>query len=75
MVFNYIGPNNGQGFRVYHFGRLVENITDIFVFRSVKMYGRFVIGWETELFSSLEAGDLLIFNHALTEAEVTMLAQ
>ena len=75
MVFNYIGPNNGQGIRFYRSGRLVQNVTGKFPYRSVKTYGIFVIGRGTELFSSLEVDKLLIFNHALTEAEITMLAQ
>ena len=30
IVFNFIGPNDGQGYRVYHDGKLVENVTEKF---------------------------------------------
>ena len=44
MVFNFIGQNNGQGFRVYHDGELATNVTRKYKLRNFPTDGRIAIG-------------------------------
>ena len=77
IVFNVIGPNDGQGYRIYHDGQLVKNVTQIFKTRSSSMDRRIVIGRSStnsdDNYSSVQMDDLCFFNRALTKAEITMM--
>ena len=44
IVFNFIGPNDGQGFTVYHDGELVQNATRKRPIRNFPRNSRIVIG-------------------------------
>ena len=80
IVFNFIGPNDGQGYRVYHDGKLVENVTEKFEYRFRPMGRRIIIGadyadYYFKRFSSLEMDQLLLFNRFLYKTEVAVLSQ
>ena len=44
ILFNFIGPNNGEGFRIYHSGVLVANVTRYSFSSFSRIHGRIVIG-------------------------------
>ena len=80
IVMNYIGPNDGQGFRIYQNSRLVANRTTLQTFSDYISGNRnIVIGkffnnadfW----YSSVQVDELYFFNRVLTEAEIRMLSQ
>ena len=77
ILFNFVGPNTGQGFTVYHDGELVANIIRTRPITATSVDRRIVIGrWATdrdEFYSSLEMDELVFFNKALTDAEIRML--
>ena len=77
IIFNFIGPSAGQGFRVYHDGELVINATRILTGITASMDRRIVIGrFYTDVddkYSSLEMDELLFFKKVLTGAEIRML--
>ena len=79
-VFNFIGPNAGQGFTVYHDGELVQNVTrKVAFFRNFPRKSRIVIGrfWTAseEFYSSVQVDELMFFNQPTTKEQVKMLSQ
>ena len=78
VVFNFIGPNYGQGLRIYYDGDLYggENFSSSL---ETDGDGRVVIGRafyeQNDLYASAQVDELLFFNAALTEAEITALSK
>ena len=81
ILFNFIGPNNGEGFRIYHShsGVLVANVTRYSFSSFSRIHGRIVIGRAftaiDEDYSSVVMDDLLFFNQAVTDDEIKMLSR
>ena len=79
MTVNFIGPNNGEGLRVYHDGKLVANINRKWKYRLSSVDGRIVIGGLGigfgNRYTSLHVDDLVFFNQPLSEEEIVMLNQ
>ena len=78
MVFNFIGPDAGQGFRVYQNGALAANASFPQTRRSVVEDTRLVIG-RTFVdgnfdYNSLQMDELVLFNRALNDTEIRMLS-
>ena len=77
IVFNIIGPNDGEGFRIYHDGKLVGNATSFDRIRSHAIDGRIVIGRfytdHNSDYASFDMDELLFFNRSLTESEIQMM--
>ena len=80
VVFNFIGPNYGQGLRIYYNGdyygveqRLME------IESNGDADGKVVIGRafyeQNDLYASVQVDELLFFNAALAEAEITTLSK
>ena len=77
-VLNYIGPNDHQGINIYHDGGHVGNGTKT-VKQTSRVNGRIIIGKVTYeqrgFYASVQVDELLFYNRALTEEEITMLSQ
>ena len=79
-VLNYIGPSQNIGIRIYHNGSLWKlNKNPNYHSWINEGTGRIVLGrWyvdQDERYSTVKVDELLIFNRALTEAEITSLSQ
>ena len=78
-MLNFLGPNNEEGIRIYQNGKHVGNHTTITQASTSESNGRIVIGrafTEVDLqYSSVEVDQLLLFNLALNEAEITLLSR
>ena len=80
FVVNFIGPNNGEGIRIYINGEQVGSDPKMVKHRPhiLEGDGRIVIGrWYTSTefrYSSQIMDDLLLFNHALSNAEIQRLS-
>ena len=80
-VINYVGPNNGDDFGIYHNGDFIFNVTLFLTFtnQSIPSDGRIVIGrTRTNVnfnYASVQVDELLFFNKNLTEQEIMMLSQ
>ena len=78
-VLNYIGPENGQGVRIYHDGVHIGDESTIVVAAKNNGDGRIVMGRffaEREgSYSSFQVDELLFFNQTLTDSEITTLSQ
>ena len=84
-VMNYVGPNEGQGIRIYNDGQLVGSDTTKTNEANLPSDGRIVIGRAdlhlvgTTTFlsfsASVEVDELLIFHRTLTEPEIILLKQ
>ena len=83
VVINYIGPNEGEGIRIYHDGVQVSNKTTksqgLCHTTACRPDGRIVVGRlkirEESNYCSLHIDELTLFNEALSEEEITMLSQ
>ena len=77
IVFNIIGPNDGQGFRIYHDGKIGGNVTRFHRPRSTAHDARIVIGrfytGHNSSYASFDMDELLFFNKSLTEEEIKMM--
>ena len=77
VVYNYIGPEYGQGTRVYYDGRLVTGTTQKRVFDIIEGDGRIAIGRlytvSSERAGSHEVDELIMFNKVLTDEEIVRL--
>ena len=74
VVLNYIGPNNGQGMRIYRDG-VEEGSHTTRISESLSAGdGRIVVGrWYTDsdsYYSSIQVDELIFFNAALTDTDV-----
>ena len=85
-VMNFIGPNEGQGIRIYNDGKLIGNDTTKDNATHSPSNGGIQIGRVDLLFvnnpsttypfyASVEVDELLIYNRTLTEPEIIMLKQ
>ena len=75
-MLNYIGPNDGEGIRVYYNGQEeVNGITEDAI-RSAGD-GRIVVGRmktdEDRYYASMEIDELIFFNKALSTADIKLL--
>ena len=78
IVFNIIGPNDGEGFTIYHDGKLALNVTSFYrrfhAFDGKIVIGNFFPDHDSQSnYASFEIDDLLFFNESLTEREIQML--
>ena len=84
-VMNYVGPNEGQGIRVYNDGQLTASATTKNRDTHLPSDGRIAIGrfnargrGSGEIFpfyASVEVDELSIFNRSLTEPEIIQIIQ
>ena len=82
---NFIGPNEGQGIRIYNDGQLIGSDTTKTNETNLPSDGRIVIGRADlnhigtpnffTLYASVEVDELLIYNRTLTEPEIILLKQ
>ena len=82
VVFNFVGPYQGQGFRIYHDGVEVGRDTHYTELHGLLFNhgdGRIVVGRyrtrQNNLYSSLKVDEMLLFNKALSKAEIKRLSQ
>ena len=78
IVLNYIGPNNGEGIRIYYDGTEVASDTEKTEWVYPAADGRIVVGRSytntDDLYGSVQVDKLLFFNHSLTPEEINVLA-
>ena len=84
-VMNFIGPDEGQGIRIYNDGRIIGNNTTKLDLTNSPSDGKIVIGRADfnvrdtantlTFYASVEVDELLIFNRTLTEPEIILLNQ
>ena len=71
---NYIGPNNGEGSRIYYDGAEVARDTEKDVWSHPAADGRIVVRrWYIDNdsdYSSVQVDELIYFNASLTSADV-----
>ena len=73
---NYIGPNDGQGIRVYYNGKEVASAPtkDYYRVRSAGddriAVGRFSLGLNAHYYTSMQIDELAFFNKALSTTEI-----
>ena len=76
-MLNYIGPNNGEGVRIYYDGLEVASDTDKYEEPFSSGDGRIVVGRRykksDEKYASVMVDELIYFNAALTSAEVQLI--
>ena len=83
---NFIGPNEGQGIRIYNDGKLIGNDTTKSNGTNSPSNERIQIGRidlrsinnpsrTSPFYASVEVDELLIYNRTLTEPEIIMLKQ
>ena len=83
VVVNFIGPNDGQGLRIYYDGVAVENRSSDPSRRTNSRFSnldrRILIGRlfyiRDDYYASVVVDELFFFNQALTEPEITRLSQ
>ena len=75
---NYIGPNDGEGIRIFIDGTEVASDTDKNGGPNSAGDGRIVVGrhstYKDDWYASMQIDELLFFNQALTEREISALA-
>ena len=77
IVLNYIGPNDGEGIRVYYNGTEVESDTT----KTTRSYapgdGRIVVGRSytdsDKYYASMHIDELIFFNKALSTNDIKLL--
>lgn len=82
-VINFIGPDEGEGIRIYHDGVSVANGTTKSYLAcdqsACRPDGRIVVGRDNTRidtgYCSLQVDELAFFNKALSQEEITMLSQ
>ena len=76
-MFNFIGSEDGQGFKVYHNGQMVLNATTRRLRRLPAVDQKIVIGRlytnESDGYSSVDVDELVLTNRALSEPEIKRL--
>ena len=77
IVLNYIGPNDGQGIRVYYDGVQVDSATTTEATPHSTADGRIVVGrWYTDFegdYSGVQVDELLFFNGTLSSDDINAL--
>ena len=78
VVLNYLGPEDGEGIRVYINGTLVGGESEIFSNEYTSGDGRLVVGRyftdEDRTYASVQVDELIFFNQALSSEEVIILS-
>ena len=76
-MLNYIGPNNGQGIRMYHNGEQVASDTGKTGITNSAGDGRIVVGrYYTNAdrdYATVQVDELIFFNQSLSVDEIRML--
>ena len=79
IVLNFIGPNDGEGIRVYEDGSLIDRDNTKYNLRRSASNGRISLGRfiarHGTYYASAQVDELMFFNQSLTEAEIRMLSQ
>ena len=79
VVFNLIGPNDGEGFTVYNDGVQVGASSRKIEFEYAVGDGRIVLGRATtnddRTYSSVYVDELYFYNSCLAEEQITRLSQ
>ena len=79
LFINDIGPEDGEGIRIYYDGVRRGNDTSMSLYSFNTGDGRIVIGRrETDSddnYGSAQLDELIFFNKKLSESEITMLSQ
>ena len=74
VVLNYIGPNNGEGIRIYYDGTLVASDISKYGSTNEPGNGRIVVGKfftnRNSDYASVQVDELMFFNQTLTSDEV-----
>ena len=74
LTLNCIGPENGQGIRIYYDGEEVKSDTTKHSSSRLAGDGRIVVGRfytdQEKWYASLQLDELIFFNQSLTSAEV-----
>ena len=77
IVFNFIGSGDGQGFKVYHNGKMVVNATTRRARRLPVLDKKIVIGRlytnESDGYSSVDVDELVLTNRAFSEEGIKRL--
>ena len=73
-MLNYIGPNNGEGIRIFYDGAEVASDTDKTTLSHPPGFGSVVVGRaytnRDDSYASVQVDELIFFNQKLTSAEV-----
>ena len=73
-MLNYLGPNNGQGIRIYYNGTEVGSDTSKTEEVKVAADGRIVVGRAltnyNHFYASIDIDELIFFNQALSLKEI-----
>ena len=73
-MLNYLGPNNGQGIRIYYNATEVGSDTSKTVETKVAADGRIVVGRAltnyNHFYASIHIDELIFFNQALSLEEI-----
>ena len=77
LVLNYIGPQNGQGIRMFYDGTEVAHDTSLCCTPQQPGNGRILVGKPRidldNYYSSVQLDELIFFNRALTMEEIRAL--
>ena len=77
IVLNYLGPNNGQGIRIYYNGTEVASDTTKTSHGFSAGHGRIVVGRyrtnRNDHYGNAQVDELIFFNQALSQDDITML--
>ena len=77
IVLNYLGPNNGQGIRIYHNGTEVASDTTKASHGFSAGDGRIAVGRyrtnRNDHYGNAQVDELIFFNQALSQDDITML--
>ena len=78
VVLNYIGPNDGEGIRIYYNGEKVKSDTTKLAGSTSAGDGRIGVGKihidSDHGYSSVQVDELIFFNHNSTSDEIAALA-
>ena len=79
VVINYIGPEDGQGIRIYYDGVQRGSDTSMALYSRNTGEGLIVFGRRhtdsDDNYGSVQLDELIFFNATLTDSEITMLSQ
>lgn len=76
-MLNYIGPNDGQGIRVYYDGVQVDSATTTYAASQSTTDGMIVVGrWYTDFdreYSGVQVNELIFFDGVLSSDDINAL--
>ena len=74
IILNYMGPDDGQGFTIYHDGGHEVDASDKEPLTNPPSDGRVVVGrryaYLDELYGGIDMDELLFFNEKLSDEEI-----